>query len=134
MNALGTLHTTLRPNGLLLDIHPEPVQRYIEIHEQGRPRTLGQVNIPSQNSKVMAARAALQTVVDAGQFARERELIFEFLYHFDSLDAWLDYMTEPASDAHIDADMIVRGREQLRPGVGELCMRRRIRAALLRRV
>lgn len=135
MNALSTLHGALRPGGLLLDVHPEPAPRWIEMHLGSQVLPVGQVNTADQIERVMIARSALQTTVDAQLFAHEQERTFDFLYHFASVDAWLNYMTEHGHEAQIGAEVIARARElSPRQGSGELCMRRAVRAARFRRV
>jgi hypothetical protein len=77
----------------------------------------------------------VQTVVVAGRFARDRDVSFTFIYHLDSVDAWLEYMAEHWSSAIISADVIARAREALPPGMeGEMRIPRIIRATRLRRV
>ena len=77
----------------------------------------------------------MQTLVDAGRFVRERDVPFTFVYHLESVDAWLNYMAEHWSSAIISADVIARARDALPPGAeGELRIQRIIHATRLRRV
>jgi hypothetical protein len=134
VSALNTMHAALRPDGLLLDVHPEPEHATIEIHLGDRVERLGAIDQTVQIQSVVEGRAALQAAIDAGQWARERAVSFTFIYHCDSVDAWLKHLADRGSDAVIPEDLIARARELLTPGKGELRMLRPMHAARLRRV
>jgi hypothetical protein len=124
----------LRPDGLLLDIRPAPERPWVQVWRGESVTTVGQIDDSYRFGTLQVADAAVQTVVAAGRFARERDVTFTYVYHLDSVDAWLDYMAEHWSSAIISADVIARAREALPPGVeGEVCIPRIIRAARLRR-
>lgn len=145
MHALETIHSALRPQGLLLDIRPAPQHPWVHIH---RRRTTGDETNQTQDERVMqlgqiddsyrmrtlaVADAALQTVLDAGRFVRERTQVFTFVYHFDSVESWLAYMAEHWSSAHVSADVIARARNELSAQTDEIRVLRTIQAARLRR-
>ncbi len=87
----------------MLDIHPRPEAALLEVEHDGQVVALGPLNDPILKENVQAAEAILTSVVEAGYFVPERAATFEFLYHFDSIDAWLAYMAENWADAEIDA-------------------------------
>jgi hypothetical protein len=135
VNALERIWNTLRPDGLLLDIRPAPKHPQVEVRRGESVTALGQIDDSYRISTLLVADAAVRTVVDAGQFAPERDERFTFVYHLESVDAWLDYMAEHWSSAVIAPDMIVRAREALPSRAeGELRILRTIRATRLRRV
>lgn len=133
MNALTTMHAALRPAGLLLDIRPAPRHPSLEVVRGGQTVRIGQIDDSYRFGTLASADTALQTLIDAGQFVRERETTFTFIYHFDSVEAWLGYMAEHWHSAHIAGDLVARARDVFSRGGGELRIRRTIRAARLRR-
>src|SRR6476469_894652 len=98
----------LRPGGLLLDIRPAPQPPWVEVRHGESVATLGQIDDSSRFGTLQVADAAVQTLVDAGRFVRERDVTFTFLYHLDSVDAWLNYMAERWSSAIISAEVMAR--------------------------
>jgi hypothetical protein len=125
----------LRPDGLLLDIRPAPERPWVQVWRGESVTMVGQIDDSYRFGTLQVADAAVQTVVDAGRFARDRDVSFTFIYHLDSVDAWLDYMAEHWSSARISADVIARAREALPSGAkGEVRIPRTICATRLRRV
>jgi hypothetical protein len=135
VNALERMWAALRPDGLLLDIRPAQQRPLVEVRWGESAVTVGQVNDLYRFETLRVADDALQTLVDARRFTREREVDFGFVYHFESVDAWLEYMSEHWNSAVLNADLIVRARDALLPGAeGELRIQRIIHAACLRRL
>ena len=133
MRALRNIHSALRPGGLLLDIHPEPSHPQLEALTDGQATPIGSLDFSSRFRLVFAGRAALQSVVDAHLFVCERETTFVFIYHFATIDMWLDHVATRWSDARIPAGMTERARDLLATGEGELRISREIHAARLRK-
>jgi hypothetical protein len=133
VRALNTIHTALRPDGVLLDIHPEPTHAAIEVHLPDHVVLLGPIDQSAQIADIVAARATLQATIDAHQWWRERAVSFEVLYHFESVDEWLQHLADRGSSAVIPPSLIARARELLRSGPGTLRMLRSVYAARLRR-
>lgn len=135
MNAVERMWAALRPGGLLLDIRPATEHPRVEIQRGERVVTIGRIDDSYRIGTLLVADTAVQMVVDAGQFAWERDERFTFVYHVESVDAWLAYMAEHWSSAVIAPDMIVRAREALPSRAeGELRILRTIRATRLRHV
>ena len=135
MNALERMWAALRPGGLLLDIRPVTEHPRVEIQRGERVVTIGRIDDSYRIGTLLVADTAVQMVVDAGQFAWERDERFTFVYHLESVDAWLAYMAEHWSSAVIAPDMIVRAHEALPSRAeGELRILRTIRATRLRHV
>jgi hypothetical protein len=125
----------LRPGGLLLDIRPALKRPVVQISRGESVTAVGQIDDSYRFGTLKVADTAVQTLVDAGRFARDRDVGFTFVYHLDSVEAWLDYMAEHWSSADISADVVARAREALPPGVGgEVRIQRIVRATRLRRV
>jgi len=135
VNAVERMWAALRPGGLLLDIRPATEHPRVEIQRGERVVTIGRIDDSYRIGTLLVADTAVQMVVDAGQFAWERDERFTFVYHLESVDAWLAYMAEHWSSAVIAPDMIVRAREALPSRAeGELRILRTIRATRLRHV
>lgn len=116
---------------MLLDIHPEPEDSRVEVQVGNNLFRVGRLGESDHIRRTQASRAVLASVVGAGYFGRKREITFDFLYHFDSVEAWLSYMAERWADAQIDPAIVGRARELLSAGTGKLLIRRRLHAARL---
>jgi hypothetical protein len=140
VHALDTIHAALRPQGLLLDVRPEPRHPWVEVQRCAAARVgerlerLGQVNDSYRHGTLAMADDALQTVIAAGRFARELGETFTFIYHFDSVDTWLTYLAEHWTSASFDPELIARAHAALPAGAtGEVRILRDIHAARLRK-
>ena len=58
--------------------------------------------------------------------------MFEVLYHFPSVDAWLAYRVERGTSTEVDAALLARAREVLADTSGELLIREQMRATRYR--
>src|SRR5262249_15828127 len=94
---------------------------------------VGRLKEPGLFDRIHTAQSALAGQVAEGRFRREREANFDFLYHFDSVDACLSFLAEDWPAARIADDVLARARARLPPGSGELLIRERVTAARLRR-
>ena len=136
MHALERIRAWLRPGGLLLDLHPEPVRPTVVLGYDGlRAVHLGEVDNSRLVGNVHAARAALALVVERGWFARERSQLYDFISHFGSVDSWLRYREERRSTSVVEPALIARAREMMlaRPSA-ELRVREQVLATRLRRI
>lgn len=141
MHALENIHAALRPRGLLLDVRPAPGHPWIAVHQRGntgceseRVVRLGQMDDSYRIGTLATADAALHTLVDAGRFVAERAQVFTFVYHFDSVDAWLAYMAEQWTSARISPELIARAEQELSGRTGEVRVLRTMRASRCRRM
>ena len=132
MHALEAIHAALRPSGALLDVRPAPLHPWVEIVSGDRVVRLGQLDESYRHATLATADAALQTVLDAGRFARECATTFTFTYSFDCVDAWLEYMAEQWRSVPISADLVARARAALPAGTGALRIPHIVSAARLR--
>ncbi len=122
----------MRPNGLLLDLHPEPEFPRLEVHAGDGVTSVGDLDTSANVAKVHAARAVLASAIDAGYFVREDATTFEFRYYFDTIDTWLAYMAERWKEAAIAPTLVTRIRSVLHPPTGRLVIRESVHAARLR--
>jgi hypothetical protein len=134
VNALNRMWTALRPGGALLDIRPAPERPWVQVWRGESVTTIGEIDDSYRFETIQVADAALQTAIEAGWFVREADVRFTFVYHLDSVDAWLAYMAEHWSSAIIGPGVIAGAREALPAGAeGELRIPRVIRATRLRK-
>jgi SAM-dependent methyltransferase len=135
VNALNNVYKTLRQDGILLDVRPARRHPWVEVQRANIAARLGQLDDSYRIGTQVSADAAVKSMIEAGRFRQERKTRFLFVYHFDSVDAWLDYMTTDWQSARIIRTLIARAREALPPGSdGELRVLRWISATRLRRI
>ena len=135
MHVLKKLHQWLRPDGLLLDLHPEPEHFKVNVHlADSRVIQLGQLDITSLISNIRAARASLGSLVEAGWFRSDRSLLFDSVSFFSSVDQWLRHREDRRSTSVLAPDIVARARELLAAGGGEVRVTERIQATRLARV
>ncbi len=118
----------------MLDIHPEPEPSPIEVQAGDRSLAAGLLHDPSLIDDIHATTAVLASAIEAGYFVRECVTTYDFVYHFDSVDEWLAYMAAFWAAAIIDPNVVARARSLLQAEGGELRIRQRLYAALLRQV
>ena len=117
----------------MLDIHPQPDHSQIEVQIAGRTIPVGRLDETDLIEGIHAARKVLASTVEAGHFAFEKERTFEFLYHFDTVDACLSFLAEE-DWGELDLTIASWARDLLTKGEGEILMRESVRAARLRRL
>lgn len=139
MHALESIHTALRPGGLLLDVRPAPQHPQVEIARGStmggdtRWTPLGRVDESLRFETLQMADNALQHLIDGGRFIRERAETFIFIYHFDRVETWLAFMSKSWNTGKLSDEVIARASEEQAREPGEIRVLRAINAALLRR-
>ena len=73
MHALSRIHKCLKPDGVLLDVHPQPLNSQIEIWQDGRIHHLGEVDQHEDHLEIEAARAHLWSFEQGGLFVTEQQ-------------------------------------------------------------
>ncbi len=136
VHALEKIQQLLKPDGLLIDIHPtnEPAALAVRLLEQIIPA--GWVNESDDYVEYEWADEALQRVVDSERFALERAGTFEFVWHADSMVDLRAYLAEEWKDASIDDLTAMRVEELLKLPVHdkEILVSEAIRIARYRRM
>ena len=139
MHALENIRAALRPGGVLVDVRPAPRHPLVELQRRGATDAgtgvlrLGQMDDIYRIETQASADAALQTLIDRGAFAPERAETFTFVYHFDSVEGWLAYMSEHWISARISDELRARARDARPAETDELRIVRAITARRLRR-
>lgn len=136
VHALGRIHHLLKPDGLLIDIHPAGTPPPVEVHSDGCVTRAGYLDERDAFVEYPQAEAALKAVVRQGLFAVERTGLFLFSYRADSYDdlrlfierEWTDSFLPPEVEERVRALMDEPGRNKA------IMMHELIRIARLRRL
>jgi hypothetical protein len=102
VHALDKIRGLLKPDGVLIDIHPTSEMAAIEVRVGERTTAAGWVRETDDYSEYEDADRAVAKAVADGLFRVERQAVFEFVWHADSLAELRDYLSEGWEDASID--------------------------------
>ena len=102
VHALEKIHRLLKPDGILIDIHPPPEPSSIDVRVDDRTHAAGWLHETDDYGDYEAADEALAAIVARGLFVIERRGIFSFLTYADTLAELRTYLTEEWEDARID--------------------------------
>ena len=133
MHALGRIHRSLTDHGVLLDLHPEPKNSRAEVEREGRFEVVGEWDQEEDIRDIRLARAQLDLVEGRGAFVTERQMGFDLLEHYRSVEDWLERRTAQGSTGVIQDELLDKARHLLATEGSELIIREPIRASLLRR-
>ena len=134
MHALRQIHRSLRPEGVLLDIHPQPEHAGVEVWQGGRVERLGHVGQEEDIRDILEARARLDLVEGEGWYVTERRRFFDLLSHFPSAEDWLEYQAREGYTGVVSDELLASANRLLATGDGEFVVREPIRASLLKRL
>ena len=84
VHALEEIHRLLKPNGVLIDIHPVSEPSAIEIHEVGKVDLVGLLSVRQWCFEFEQADIALAEIVQRGMFTVERNALFDLPTHYAS--------------------------------------------------
>jgi hypothetical protein len=135
VHALETIQQLLKPNGILLDIHPtnEPAALAVRLREQIIPA--GWITESDDYVEYEWADEALQRLVDNRHFTLERLGTFDFIWHADTMNDLRADLAAEWKDAIIDDVTAMRIEELLKLPVHdkEILVSEAIRIARYRR-
>lgn len=134
MHVLRQLHKTLRPDGVLLDIHPQPEDPRVVVVRAGRSIPIGALESAEDNAEIRQARKLLASVQRAGLFRTERRSIFTFRKYHDTVDAWLEHRRDRNATSIIPTEVLRAAKREMRAEGTALVVVDRVRASALRRV
>jgi hypothetical protein len=136
VHALETIHELLKPDGVLLDIHPtnEPATIAVRLREQLIPA--GWVHESNDYVEYEWADEALQHAVSDQRFALASAGTFQFVWHADSVSDLRAYLAEEWKDAIVDDVTAMRIEELLKLPVRdkEILVSEAVRIARYRRL
>jgi len=134
VHALRQIHRSLRPEGVLLDLHPQPEHAGVEVWQGGRVERLGHVGQEEDIRDILEARARLDLVEGEGWYVTERRRFFDLLSHFPSAEDWLEYQAREGYTGVVSDELLASANRLLATGDGEFVVREPIRASLLKRL
>ena len=135
VHALEKISQLLKPDGILLDIHPTNEMAAMAVRLQTQIVPAGWLHESDDYEEYEWADEALQRVVADRHFALERVGTFEFVWHADTLHDLRAYLAEEWKDAIIDELTAGRIEELLKLPVHdkEILVSEAIRIARYRR-
>jgi len=136
VHALEKIYRLLKPDGILIDIHPPPEPSSIDVRVAGRTHAAGWLHETDDYGDYEAADEALAAIAARGLFAIERQGIFSFLTYVDTLVELRNYLTEEWENASIDDVTAARVEELMSAPQRdkEIVLREQVRIARLRPV
>jgi hypothetical protein len=128
------MHQSLTPNGILLDLHPEPVNSRIEVWQGDQVHELGEVDQPEEHREIEEARSRLDSLVEEGLFSPEETDYFDGLEHHDSVASWQERWAKEDYALVAPPGMLASAARLLSSDGGELVIREQVRATRFRRL
>jgi hypothetical protein len=135
-HALEQIHYLLKPDGILIDIHPTPEPPPIDVRLGNDIQTVGWVREVDDYCEYVAADEALETAVTRNLYAWQKQSTFAFTTYADTIFDLRDHLAETWTDAIIDNDVIRRALDLMQtPDPNkEVILREVIKIARLRPV
>lgn len=134
VHALSRIHSYLRTDGVLLDIHPQPENSQIEIWQKDGIHRLGEIDQQEDHEEIEAGRSDLRSFEERGLFATEERAVFELLEHHPTVESWQERWAGEDYRLVAEPELLDSARALLQSGGGELVIREPIRATRLRRL
>ena len=132
MHALWRIHRSLRPHGVLLDLHPQPEPAAVEVWQGGRVEHLGHVDQKDDIREILEARVRMGQVEEDGWYVTQRQEFFDLIAHFPSASDWQEYQAREGYSGGLSEELLASAHELLATRGGEFIVREAIRAALLK--
>jgi hypothetical protein len=134
VHALRRIHFSLRSEGVLLDLHPQPVHAGLEVWQGERVERLGRVEQEDDIKDILEARARLDLVERDGWYVTKSQRFFDLLSHFRSTEEWLKFQAREGYTGEVSDDLLASADRLLAGGDGVFVVREPIRASLLKRL
>lgn len=134
VHALSEIHKSLVPDGVMLDVHPQPQNSQIEVWQRGEVHPLGEVDQTEDKRDIEAARAHLESQVQRGLYAVEESGYFELLEHHPTVESWQERWAREGWILDASPELLRSARELLDRDAGDLVVREPVRATRLRRL
>ncbi len=114
VHALEIIRELLKPEGVLVDIHPTSEPASIAVRLRDRIIPAGWVNESDDYVEYDWADEALEQVVNSGWFTLEQRSRFDFVWHAASLADLRAYLAEEWKDAFVDEVTAMRIEDMLK--------------------
>ena len=136
VHALEKIHSLLKIDGCLIDIHPTPEPAALMVRVGERLTPAGWLDEVTDYAEYEWADEALSAATASNLFALDRRSAFEFVWHAESVPDLLAYLAEDWQDARLDAVTAVRIDEMLKTPEHdkEILVKEAIRIARYRRL
>jgi 2-polyprenyl-3-methyl-5-hydroxy-6-metoxy-1,4-benzoquinol methylase len=117
VHALETVHSLLKPGGVLVDIHPGTEKAGILAQVNGKEYFLDSVEETDDYIEYKQANEALAQVIERGLFTIEEAGQFTFLIHAATIEEMREYLTANWKDAILNESVDIKARELLTPSI-----------------
>ena len=136
VHALEQIHFLLKPEGVLIDIHPIGEPPPIEVRLGADIHTVGWVREGDDYCEYVAATGALETAVSRNLYTWQKQGTFTYTVYADTILSLRDHLAETWTDAIIDEDVIRRTQDlmQILEPDKEVILREIIKIARLKPV
>ena len=134
MHALRGIYESLKTDGVLLDVHPQPENSQIEIWQDGLIHPLGEIDQEEDHEEIESARAHLSSFERSGLFVRDGRAVFDLLEDHPNVESWQKRWAEEDYRLVAPPDLFEAANSLLISGGGELVIREPVRATSLRRL
>jgi hypothetical protein len=115
--ALETVHSLIKPGGLLIDIHPGLEKAWVEVRANGKDYFLDVVEETDDYVEYQQASDALAQVVDRRLFSFEEAGKFLFFIHAESMEEMREFLAENWKDSVINESVDGKARDYLSKAV-----------------
>jgi len=135
VHALETVHSLIKPGGLLLDIHPGTEKAWLEANVNGKEYFLDTLEETDDYIEYKQAGDALAHVIRQGLFSVEENGKFSFIIHAGTIEELRGFLTENWKDAVLSESVDGKAREYITSSVEsyEVLVREEILIARYRR-
>jgi hypothetical protein len=117
VHALETVHSLIKPGGLLIDIHPGLEKALVEVRANGKDYFLDVVEETDDYVEYQQAGDALAQVVDRRFFTFEEAGKFLFIIHAESMEEMRVFLAENWKDSVINESVDGKARDYLSKAV-----------------
>jgi len=114
VHALELIHGLLKPEGILIDIHPQAESSIIEIHRGNDIEVVGNFEIPQWRKDFQEADIALAQILKDNVYSLEQKDTFDTLTYYESVDEMNKELNRSVDRYAREADSVDYEREQVR--------------------
>ena len=111
VHALEQVHFLLKPDGVLIDIHPIGEPPPIEVRIGEEIHTVGWVREADDYCEYVAATNALETAVSRNLYTWQKQGTFTYTVYTDTILDLCNHLAETWTDAIVDEDVIRRTQD-----------------------
>ncbi len=119
VHALETIHKLLKPDGYLIEIHPNGQPPPVEARIADQLHLLDHLQETDDFIEYTQASAALDEVIRGGLFSLEQQSSFELITRAETVEEMHNYLTENWSDSIFPNQVEIKAQE-LSISVGQI--------------